>query len=77
MAVIMIREGQNIKSQNEESVSKKSQDRPPSSVICPPAQSRGIRELALSGFDPVPIVALWRPEDSTRLRDPLQLIRGR
>ena len=29
-----------------------------------------------AGFDPVPIAALWRPEDSVRLKEPLRLLRG-
>lgn len=38
--------------------------------------ARGIRELRLPGFDAVPIVALWRPEDSQRLQDALHLLRS-
>jgi DNA-binding transcriptional LysR family regulator len=36
--------------------------------------ARGIREVPLRGFDPVEIVALWRPEDSLRLQKPLALL---
>lgn len=38
-------------------------------------RQRGIRELPLVGFDPVPIVALWRPEDTRRLQEPLCLLK--
>ncbi len=49
----------------------------PSSIAQPPSPhpNRGIRELPLAGFATVPIVALWRPQDSTRLKEPLRLMR--
>jgi DNA-binding transcriptional LysR family regulator len=46
------------------------------SAFAASAAVRGIRELPLAGFDPIPIVALWRPEDSTRLKEPLRCLRG-
>lgn len=48
----------------------------PSAGAAQSAAFRGIREIPLPGFDAVPIVALWRPEDSTRLKAPLRLIRA-
>lgn len=47
-----------------------------SQSIADNSAAQGIRELALSGFDPVPIVALWRPEDSRRVQEPLRLLHG-
>jgi DNA-binding transcriptional LysR family regulator len=40
-----------------------------------PSSAPGCRELPLSGFEPVPIVALWRLEDNLRLKEPLRLLR--
>lgn len=39
-----------------------------------PLLDPGIRVLPLAGFDPVPVVALWHPAETHRLREPLALM---
>jgi DNA-binding transcriptional LysR family regulator len=40
------------------------------------SRTPGIRELALPGFDPVSIVALWRLQDNFRLKAPLTMLKA-